>query len=227
VKDYSKYFHLKLFLQELTNKYGLLKTLKKEVLYEQFDHLSTKIEGIIDEISKNITNRLKYRILIKEEEIGEIEGYLKKLKERMGDLNIYYPIALNTITDFENCCQASKKAGVLFNMIVKENKKIDYNALKILIDFAKNFEFCELFPNFINLKNVFEHYERLISRVSALKDAFFAKKQILAGFRVPNLKVMQEKIICSDKVSYTSKNKINFCDFSYFCDFLILIIIFL
>ena len=207
VKDYSKYYHLKLIMQELTDKYGLFETLNKEVLYDQFMCFSVKIEEIIEEISKNITNRLKYRILINEEEIPKIEMDLKRLKEKITDLTLYYHIATNTIKDFENCCQASKKAGVLFSMIVKENKKIDFNALKILIDFAKNFEFCELFPNFINLKNVFEHYESLILRVSNLKDSFFAKKQMLAGFKVPNLKVMQEKIICSEKVSYTSKQK--------------------
>ena len=187
----------------MIEKYDLLELLKKEVLYDMFQQFSMKIEGILEEISKKITSRSKLKQIIKEEEMPMVELNIKLLKDKIADLGLNYPIASKTINDFENCCLASKKAGLLYNMIVQENKKIDYNALKILIDFAHMFEYCNLFPSFINLKNIYEQYEKLINKVNSLKDAFFAKKQFLITYRVPNIKV-HEKIIYSEKVPYSS-----------------------
>jgi len=205
IKDYSKYYYLHLSLRELIEKYGLGDKLEKnEVLYEQFQAFSHQINELLEEISRKIQDRLKLKVFIEENEIPMIEQNLKLMKEKINVLGLFYPIASKLISDFENCCLASKKATVLHNMIVKENKKIDYNAMKILIDFAKNFELCELFPSFINLRRIFEYYENLLSKVAVLKDAFTAKKHVLSVFKVPNIKVMQEKFIYTERVTYSS-----------------------
>ena len=204
-KDYSRYHYLYACLRELIEKYGLEERLQIEVLYEQFLEFSKQINCLLDEISRKIQDRLKLKELIEENEIPSIEQNLKSMEEKFQNLGLQYPMAEKMLSDFKHCCLASKKAGVLYNMIVNENKKIDYNAMKILIDFARNFELCELFPSFINLRRIFDYYESLMSKVATLKDAFSAKKQILGIFKVPNLKVMQEKFIYSEKVTYSSK----------------------
>lgn len=203
-KDYSKFYQIQLSLQELNSKYGLSSLIHKEVLYDEFQNFTTALNQILAEITEIITNKKKLKILIHEDEIPSIEEKLKDLKKRIVKLGLNYPMITNTISDFEYCCLASKKAGHLFNMIVKENKKIDTNALKILIEFSRNYEFCDLFTSIVDLKNVYDYYEALISRVNSLKDSFLLKKQILSSFRVPHLKISPEKVVSFDKVIYSS-----------------------
>lgn len=204
-KDYKKFYHLKQELNEqLIKKYNLLPMLEKEVLYNEFIAFSLALENILQEISYNITDRYKRKEIISEWEIPLLEKSVALLKEKIFKIGLNFPIVFQQIIDFESCFSWSRKASTLCKMITKENKKIDYSSIKILIEFSQNYEYSLLFPFYKELKSIYDSYEGILNKVNSLKTSLLQKRSALLVYKLANLKVVHEKILTSDKFAYTS-----------------------